>query len=123
MFPTLYNHFESPYHGDSRAQSSSHQPSHPTKRTQDPIVTGTSILGIKYDGGVLLAADTLGSYGSLARFRSLERLKAVGSTTIVGASGEYSDFQYIQKLLEDLTYVVLECIQIDILIIIVFFLS
>jgi 20S proteasome subunit beta 7 len=72
------------------------------KQTQEPIVTGASILGLKYDGGVLLAADTLASYGSLARFRSVERLKAVGSSTLIGASGEYSDFQYIQKILEEL---------------------
>ena len=39
----------------------------PIKRTQQPIVTGTSVLGIKYKDGVMLAADTLASYGSLAR--------------------------------------------------------
>ena len=39
----------------------------PMKRTQQPIVTGTSVLGIKYKDGVMLAADTLASYGSLAR--------------------------------------------------------
>ena len=31
--------------------------------------TGTSILAVKYNGGIMMAADTLGSYGSLARFR------------------------------------------------------
>ena len=69
---------------------------------RDPIVTGTSILGIRYNGGVMLCSDTLGSYGSLARFRSIERIKKIGSNTIVGASGEYSDFQYITDLLEQL---------------------
>lgn len=29
---------------------------------RSPAVTGTSILGIKYDGGVMLAADTLGTF-------------------------------------------------------------
>ncbi|CAB1103648.1 unnamed protein product [Ectocarpus sp. CCAP 1310/34] len=41
--------------------------------TSQPIVTGTSVLGIK--DGVMLAADTLASYGSLARYKNVERLK------------------------------------------------
>jgi len=57
-------------------------------------------LGLKYKDGVMICSDTLGSYGSLARFRSLERIRKVGDNTLVGASGEYSDFQYIIDLLE-----------------------
>lgn len=73
----------------------------PIKRTQYPMTTGTSVLGLKFDGGVVLAADTLGSYGSLARFRDVSRLKVVGdSNTVVGGSGDYADFQHIQSLLE-----------------------
>eukprot|EP01097_Dermamoeba_algensis_P005505 TRINITY_DN3508_c0_g1_i1.p1 TRINITY_DN3508_c0_g1~~TRINITY_DN3508_c0_g1_i1.p1 ORF type:complete len:232 (+),score=35.16 TRINITY_DN3508_c0_g1_i1:107-802(+) len=69
-------------------------------RTVDPIVTGTSVLAIKYKGGVAIAADTLASYGSLARFRSVKRLAQVGANTIIGASGEYSDFQSVLDSLE-----------------------
>ncbi|KAJ3161064.1 Proteasome subunit beta type-7 [Geranomyces michiganensis] len=72
----------------------------PTTRTQNPVVTGTSVLGLKYKDGIMLAADTLASYGSLARFRDVERLIKVGNTTIIGASGDISDFQYISHLLE-----------------------
>jgi 20S proteasome subunit beta 7 len=72
----------------------------PKTQTQQPIVTGSSILGIKYNGGVMLASDTLASYGSLARFRSAERVKQFGDYTVVGASGEYSDWQYIQNVLQ-----------------------
>jgi 20S proteasome subunit beta 7 len=49
-----------------------------------------------------MCADTLGSYGSLARFRSLERIRKVDDFTTIGASGEYSDFQYIMELVEQL---------------------
>jgi 20S proteasome subunit beta 7 len=42
------------------------------------------------------------SYGSLARFKDIQRLHAVGDHTIIGAGGDMSDFQYIQSLLEDL---------------------
>lgn len=41
----------------------------PTKHTTSPIVTGTTVIGIKYNGGVMLAADTLASYGSMARYK------------------------------------------------------
>ncbi len=39
----------------------------PFKATTSPIVTGSSVLGIKYRDGVMMAADTLGSYGSMVR--------------------------------------------------------
>eukprot|EP01087_Luapelamoeba_hula_P024068 TRINITY_DN9042_c0_g1_i1.p1 TRINITY_DN9042_c0_g1~~TRINITY_DN9042_c0_g1_i1.p1 ORF type:complete len:274 (-),score=46.62 TRINITY_DN9042_c0_g1_i1:133-954(-) len=74
----------------------------PKKRTTDPYVTGTSVLGIKYKDGIMLSADTLGSYGSLARYVSLERMKSVGHFTLIGAAGEYSDFQYLMTQLEEL---------------------
>lgn len=32
----------------------------PIQHTQQPIVTGTSVLGLVYKDGVMLAADTLG---------------------------------------------------------------
>jgi 20S proteasome subunit beta 7 len=77
-------------------------PSLPTKRTLDPYVTGTSVLAIRYKDGVMMSADTLGSYGSLARFRSIQRLQKVGDYTLIGGSGEWSDFQQIMTLLEEL---------------------
>lgn len=43
------------------------------------MVTGTSVLGVKFTGGVIIAADMLGSYGSLARFRNISRLMKVTS--------------------------------------------
>ena len=72
---------------------------------RQPIVTGTSVLALKYVDGVMLAADTLGSYGRLTRFTDLRRLRKCGDNTIVGAGGEYSDFQHIMELLEDLRFV------------------
>ncbi|KAF8152357.1 proteasome endopeptidase complex beta subunit [Crassisporium funariophilum] len=72
------------------------------QRTQQPIVTGTSVLAIKYKDGIMMAADNLASYGSLARFKDVQRLHAVGSTTVIGAGGDMSDFQYIQTMLNEL---------------------
>lgn len=72
-----------------------------TERTTYPMVTGGSILGIKYAGGVMLACDTLGSYGSLAKFPGISRMSAVGTAndTIICAAGEYSDYQEILKMI------------------------
>jgi hypothetical protein len=36
-------------------------PREPSTRTQNPIVTGTGVLGLKFKDGVMLAADTLGT--------------------------------------------------------------
>lgn len=49
-----------------------------------------------------LTLITLASYGSLARFKDIQRLHAVGQNTVVGAGGDMSDFQYIQQLLDKL---------------------
>ena len=71
----------------------------PTTRTLNPYVTGTSVVAIKYKDGVMMAADTLASYGSLARFRKIPRLATIGDT-LIGASGDLSDFQHILQQLE-----------------------
>lgn len=74
----------------------------PLSHTQYPYVTGTSVLGIKYKDGVLIAADCGGSYGSTLRYKSVERLKAIGKGCVIGASGEISDFQQIVHYLDEL---------------------
>ena len=80
-------------------------------------MTGTSVLGVKYDKGVMIAADNLGglvtpdrrrisltpaSYGSLARFKDIQRLHPLGSQTVIGVAGDMSDFQYLQKELDSI---------------------
>jgi 20S proteasome alpha/beta subunit len=37
--------------------------------------------------GVILAADTLGSYGSTAMFTNLQRLIQIGEHTVIGGGG------------------------------------
>jgi 20S proteasome subunit beta 7 len=70
--------------------------------TTSPIVTGASVLGVKYRDGVLLATDTLASYGSLAKFTGISKFRKVGDSTVIGASGELSDFQYIGDALDEI---------------------
>lgn len=69
------------------------------KATVKPILTGGSVVAVKYNEGVLMCTDTLASYGSLAIFKEIPRMACAGRNTLVGASGEYSDFQEIMRLL------------------------
>jgi len=48
----------------------------------------------------MLAADTLASYGSLARYKDVRRIRKFGEDTLIGASGEISDFQSITEMLD-----------------------
>jgi 20S proteasome subunit beta 7 len=62
----------------------------------------------------MMAADCLGSiidvwvylnfeiasYGSLARFRDVQRLTALGKTTLMGTSGDISDLQFTANMLK-----------------------
>ncbi|KAK9793714.1 hypothetical protein WJX73_005874 [Symbiochloris irregularis] len=75
----------------------------PSQHTQMPYVTGSSVLALTFKDGVMLASDTLGSYGSTKRYKSFERIRKVNDRTVLGASGELSDFQYIMNLLDELT--------------------
>jgi len=72
------------------------------KHTLDPYVTGTSVLAIKFKDGVIMAADTLASYGSLARYRTIQRMTSLSKECLMGATGDLSDYQYIVRNLEDL---------------------
>lgn len=50
----------------------------------------------------LLSVSYAASYGSLARFKDIQRLHVVGDYTILGAGGDMSDFQHIQHTLDSL---------------------
>ena len=80
-------------------RSSNATPNVDSQRTANPIVTGGSVVGVKYNGGILVAADTLASYGSLARFEGVERIAQIGDAgdTLLAAGGEYSDYQYMLR--------------------------
>lgn len=93
-----YNH--------SIANASSHGidslASFPKMNSQQPLITGTSVNSIKFKDGVIVAADNMGSYGSLLKYNDIERIFKVGKETVVGVSGDISDFQQIQRLLDEL---------------------
>ncbi|OJJ47433.1 hypothetical protein ASPZODRAFT_150940 [Penicilliopsis zonata CBS 506.65] len=74
----------------------------PKAHTQSPAVTGTSVIGVKFNGGVAIASDNLASYGSLARFTDVKRLRVFGDSAIVGFGGDVSDMQHIDRLLNSI---------------------
>lgn len=88
-----------PHPNAAAAAASTHATSSGTTRTTRPIVTGTSVLGIRFKDGVMLAADTLCSYGSMAKYKDARRLVSVNPKTLIGGGGEYSDFQSVIDLL------------------------
>ncbi|GAP90404.2 putative proteasome component PRE4 [Rosellinia necatrix] len=74
----------------------------PNQHTQSPVVTGTSVLAMKFKDGVVIAADNLASYGSLARFPDVKRLRTFASSSVVGFGGDVSDMQYLDRHLTEL---------------------
>ena len=77
------------------------------------------MLGLKYKDGVMLAADNLGtftfllevnpitgcdtaSYGTLARFRDIQRLHPLGNHTVLAVAGDMSDYQYLKRDLDSI---------------------
>ncbi|KAG8525508.1 uncharacterized protein KY384_009152 [Bacidia gigantensis] len=78
------------------------QTSAPNTHTQQPIVTGTSVLAVKFKDGIVIAADNLASYGSLARFTPVSRLRPFNPRAIIGFGGDVSDMQYLDRLLNSL---------------------
>jgi 20S proteasome subunit beta 7 len=66
----------------------------------NPMVTGTSVVGVVFDGGVVIGADLLGSYGSMAQLRNLPRVFKVNESTVIGGSGDYADFQFLHDVIK-----------------------
>lgn len=67
------------------------------------ITTGSSCIGLKYKDGIIIANDTMICYGNTQKFPHQERCIKIGenSNTLIAASGEMSDFQFLKRLLSD----------------------
>ncbi|KAF8565763.1 hypothetical protein P879_05387 [Paragonimus westermani] len=74
------------------------------KHTLSPACTGTSVLGIKYADGIIIAADMLISYGSLARFLDVERVAKINDTTVIACSGDVADYQLLKRRIDEQTH-------------------
>jgi 20S proteasome subunit beta 7 len=72
-------------------------------------VTGSSIIALKYDKGVVLACDNLLSYGSTLsiicinlEFKFVNRIEPIAKHMVIAATGEYADFQEAVRKLRKL---------------------
>lgn len=64
-------------------------------------MNGGSVVALKYDGGVLMAADTLLAYGSLAKQPNIPRIRIIGNNSAICCSGDYADFNKMFGELSD----------------------
>jgi len=55
---------------------------------------------MKFDGGVIVIADKLGSYGSLARFRNVERMFKATDQALLACGGDIADFQFMRSIID-----------------------
>ena len=58
------------------------------------------MIAIKFNKGVIIAGDVLASYGSLARYKNCPRIMKVNDSIILGAGGDYADFQYVKYIID-----------------------
>jgi len=77
--------------------------SDPIKHSQSAVYTGSSVIGLKYNKGIIIACDTLMHYGSsLSLTKCYDRIKVLNNRTLIGYSGEFSDMQETQRILNEL---------------------
>jgi len=60
---------------------------------------GNTVMAMKYKDGVLVASDTVISYGGFKDFKDKKRIFNLTNSTVIAASGEMSDFQEVYKML------------------------
>lgn len=53
-----------------------------------------------FNEGVIICADTLGSYGSMARYLNCPRVMKVNEQVLLGAGGDVADYQHLQSIIE-----------------------
>lgn len=70
-----------------------------TKHTTMPTHIGSSVIGIKYDKGVVIAGDNKLNIHGYKKFVNVTRIAPINKNVIMGSSGEYSDFQELNRLL------------------------
>ena len=75
--------------------------SEPVSHTLVPVNIGTSVFGLRYRDGVMLAADTAVAYGSMKKSKKATRMAELSNESAIACSGEMADFQELKKLLRE----------------------
>ncbi|KAI5184792.1 20S proteasome subunit beta 7 [Nematocida homosporus] len=71
----------------------------PVTTHSNTYIMGTSVLAVKFQGGILVASDTQASYGSYAKYKNITRAAQISPNTLLVSSGEYSNFQEVVHML------------------------
>lgn len=80
-----------------------HNHKEPITHTTEAIYVGTSVIGLKYKDGIIMASDLNLGYGSMIRFKKInDRIQQITPRTLIAYSGEYSDFQESIRELNEL---------------------
>ena len=75
----------------------------PIKHSHSVDYAGSSVIGLKFNKGIIIACDTRMNYGrTLSLVSTNERIKALNNRTLMGYSGEFSDMQETKRILDDL---------------------
>ncbi|XP_075168133.1 proteasome subunit beta type-4-like [Haematobia irritans] len=61
------------------------------------------MVGIKFDSGVMTAADNLVSYGSMVCYQDIQRAFKVINKTVIGAGCDFADFQNLKRSIDQKT--------------------
>ena len=83
----------------------SKQNKEPITHTTTPIYVGSSVIGMKYKDGIIIASDTRLNYGGMCKMMSVEdRVQQLTPRTVMGYSGEYSDLQETTRMLKEMSW-------------------
>jgi 20S proteasome subunit beta 7 len=72
----------------------------PRQAVQNPVTVAGAIIGVKYDGGIILASDTVINYSRSLKFTRVSHFQQLTPTTVIGGSGEFADFQELVDVLQ-----------------------
>lgn len=75
--------------------------SKPMKHTTVPTTLGSSVLGIKFRNGVIIASDKRLTQHGYKKYNDISRISQLNKNTFISCSGEYSDFQEITRMLRE----------------------
>jgi len=71
----------------------------PLQHSMGAVNVGTSVMAIRYAGGVMVAADTAISYGGMRKVKDARRIEKLNEECVFASSGEMADFQELAKQL------------------------
>ena len=73
----------------------------PLKAKEAPEISGGSTIGIKYDKGILLGADTHLMYAGCYWYKDIKRINQISDNCLLASTGDYSDLQMVLKKIKD----------------------